>query len=155
ISAIAIEPTTLHLAPGSPESLTKEDFDTVVAAFDLEKLRKGPVKHRLVRQLKLALLEKACANFFEQAQRRPERRIPFNTFCKEEQAWLDDYALFRSLMEVNRNREGWDQWPDEHRDLTRSRAWLETLPPAKRTRINARIDFYQFVQWIAHSQWLE
>ena len=27
ISAMAIEPTTLHLAPGSPEDLTREDFD--------------------------------------------------------------------------------------------------------------------------------
>ena len=27
ISAIAIEPTTLHLAPGSPQDLTRQDFD--------------------------------------------------------------------------------------------------------------------------------
>ena len=26
ISAMAIEPTTLHLAPGSPEDLTRDDF---------------------------------------------------------------------------------------------------------------------------------
>ena len=39
ISAVAIEPTTLYLAPGSPEDLTREDFDEVVAQYDLEKLR--------------------------------------------------------------------------------------------------------------------
>src|SRR6476659_6935002 len=39
ISAVALEPTTLHLTPGSPEDLTREDFDEVVARFDLEKLR--------------------------------------------------------------------------------------------------------------------
>src|SRR6476659_5546186 len=39
ISAVALEPTTLHLAPGSPGDLTREDFDEVVARFDLEKLR--------------------------------------------------------------------------------------------------------------------
>src|SRR5215813_15269318 len=27
ISAMAIEPTTLHVAPGSPEDLTREDFE--------------------------------------------------------------------------------------------------------------------------------
>ena len=32
ISAVALEPTTLHLAPGSPEDLTREDFDEIVAA---------------------------------------------------------------------------------------------------------------------------
>src|SRR6266516_8168776 len=31
ISAIAIEPTTLHLAPDSPQDLTREDFDSVIA----------------------------------------------------------------------------------------------------------------------------
>ncbi len=31
ISATAIEPLTLHLAPGSPEDLTQEDYDEVLA----------------------------------------------------------------------------------------------------------------------------
>src|SRR5712671_1750477 len=59
ISAVAIEPTTLHLAPGSPADLTQEDFDEVIAQTDLEKLRKGSVKHDRVRALKFGLLEKA------------------------------------------------------------------------------------------------
>src|SRR6059058_2515726 len=59
ISAVAIEPTTLHLAPGSPTSLTQEDFDEVLTGFDLNKLRKGTVKHDRVGKLKLALLERA------------------------------------------------------------------------------------------------
>src|SRR4051794_25659258 len=42
ISSVAVEPSTLYLAPGSPEDLAQEDFDEVVANFDLEKLRKGP-----------------------------------------------------------------------------------------------------------------
>src|SRR5437899_3414086 len=39
ISAVAIEPTTLHLAPGSPPDLTREDFDAVLSDVDLAKLR--------------------------------------------------------------------------------------------------------------------
>src|SRR3954468_3046367 len=31
ISSVAIEPTTLHLVPGSPAELTREDFDTEIA----------------------------------------------------------------------------------------------------------------------------
>src|ERR671937_74630 len=31
ISSLAIEPTTLHFTPNSPEDLTQEDFDTVLA----------------------------------------------------------------------------------------------------------------------------
>ena len=65
ISAVALEPTTLHLAPGSPEDLTQEDFDEVIGRIDLDKLRRGPVKHGRVRQTKLALLEKAYTRFTE------------------------------------------------------------------------------------------
>src|SRR5712671_8200390 len=35
ISAIAIEPTTLYLAPGSPEDLTRDDFVDSLAETDL------------------------------------------------------------------------------------------------------------------------
>src|SRR5919112_3479878 len=38
ISAMAIEPMTLHLAPGSPEDLTPEDFNASVADADLHGL---------------------------------------------------------------------------------------------------------------------
>src|ERR1700732_532939 len=65
ISAMALEPTTLHLAPGSPEDLTQADFDDVVGRLDLAKLRKGSVKHGRVRRLKMALLEKAYRRFGE------------------------------------------------------------------------------------------
>src|SRR6266513_1850765 len=43
ISALAIEPTTLYLAPGSPEDLTQQDFDAVMADVDLAKIRHGAV----------------------------------------------------------------------------------------------------------------
>src|ERR1051325_6586764 len=35
ISAMAIEPTTLHLAPGSPKDLTRDDFAHAVSEIDL------------------------------------------------------------------------------------------------------------------------
>src|SRR5213592_823848 len=63
ISAMAIEPTTLHLAPGSPRDLTREDFDGLIADVDLNALRLGAVKYRPVKKLKRRLLEKAFANF--------------------------------------------------------------------------------------------
>src|SRR6266516_3450238 len=49
ISAMAIEPTTLHLAPGSPEDLTPEDFEAAAADVDLNALRVGAVKYRPVK----------------------------------------------------------------------------------------------------------
>ena len=153
ISAVALEPTTLHLAPGSPEDLSQDDFQAVTERFDVEKLRTGSIKHHRVRRLKLALLEKACTNFFERGRREPSSRAAFDAFCDAERGWLDDYALFRALMEANRNRETWDQWRAEHRDVVRARGWLTSLTPAKRSRFDKRTDFYRYVQWVAHFQW--
>src|SRR6266542_1101673 len=63
ISAVAIEPTTLHLAPNSPQDLTREDFDASVADVDLPQLSVGRVKYRQVKELKRRLLEKAFTTF--------------------------------------------------------------------------------------------
>src|SRR5437867_706619 len=71
ISAMAIEPTTLHLAPGSPPELTREDFDAAMASIDpstplrtsLAQLRENGVKYLRVKKLKRVLLEKAFARF--------------------------------------------------------------------------------------------
>src|SRR6202162_3438708 len=58
ISAMAIEPTTLHLAPGSPDDLTRADFDDALADVDLAKLRRSKVRYVDVRKLKRRLLAK-------------------------------------------------------------------------------------------------
>jgi 4-alpha-glucanotransferase len=153
ISSVAIEPTTLRLAPSSPEDLTQEDFDAVVAAVDLQKLRRGQVNYRRVRKLKKALLEKAFAHFHERTSTDEAATKPFDDFCLEQGSWLDDYALFRALMEKNRGRETWDQWREEHRSVDAARHWLQALGPARQTKFETRMRFFRYVQWIAHEQW--
>src|SRR5205814_9599126 len=63
ISAIAIEPTTLHLAPNSPTDLTRQDFEGALTAMNLAGRRRGRVNYREVKELKKRILEKAFANF--------------------------------------------------------------------------------------------
>ena len=150
ISAVAIEPTTLYLAPGSPADLSQQDFDDVLAGFDLARIRKGAVKHQQVRRLKMALLEKAYRRF---ASRR-ETALGFATFCEWESAWLDGYAFFRALMDENGGRETWEQWREEHREPDSARRWLEAQPREKREQFEDRANFYRYVQWIAEEQWL-
>src|SRR4029077_8272726 len=58
ISATAIEPTTLHLEPGSPQDLTRQDFDASLNETDVSVLRCGAVRYRQVKELKKRLLEK-------------------------------------------------------------------------------------------------
>jgi 4-alpha-glucanotransferase len=151
ISAMAIELTTLHLGPNSPQELTRADFDAVLGDADLERLRRGGVKYRQVKKLKRRLLEKAFANFAGRADN--ERQAGFRRFCEEEAAWLADYAFFRVLMEENDDSAAWNRWPAQQQSIERARTWLRDLPQDRQSAINDRQDFFCYVQWIAHQQW--
>ncbi len=161
ISAMAIEPTTLHLAANSPEDLTREDFDAIIADVDpstalrtsLVKLRHGEVKYRQVKKLKRRLLEKAFTNFSQRAGK--ERQLRFRKFCEEEAVWLDDYTFFRVLMEENEESAAWTRWPAEHQSIKKVRAWLRDLPQDRQAAIRERLKFFCYVQWTAHQQWRE
>ncbi len=150
ISAMALEPMTLHLAPGSPEDLTQEDFDEVMANVDLKRLRSGNVKYKKARQLKRALLEKAFARF----RSRTEGREQFEIFCGKEKSWLADYVFFRALMEKNGGREAWDHWPQEQQTLSGAREWLKKKRRDVLERFAEREEFFRYVQWVAYSQWI-
>src|SRR4029450_9578026 len=89
ISAMAIEPTTVHLAPNSPQDLTREDFDVAFADIDLPTLRSGGIKYCQVKKLKRRILEIAFANFSAHAS--GDRQAAFQKFCEEESMWLHDY----------------------------------------------------------------
>ncbi len=151
ISSTAVEPTTLHLAPGSPEDLTREDFDAVMAGVDLTRLRHGMVRYRRVKKIKRRLLEKAFAHFLANAGEH--RRSAFRDFCTAESDWLDEYAFFRGLMEENAEREAWDKWPAHLRHPETARTWLNQQPPDKAAAFSQRENFFRYVQWIAHEQW--
>ena len=153
ISAMAIEPTTLQLGPNSPEDLTPEVFDAVVADVDLRTLRRGEVKYRQVKRLKRRLLEKAFANFSARASEK--RQSAFRRFCDEEGAWLRDYAFFRVLMEENDDSPAWNRWPLQHQTAERARNWLRDLPQERQAVLIHRQNFFCYVQWIAHQQWRE
>jgi len=82
ISAIAIDPTTLHLAPGSPEDLTRDDFENAVSETDLTGLRRGRIRYQQVKQLKQRILEKAFAIFSARADEKGQSE--FERFCQDE-----------------------------------------------------------------------
>ena len=140
ISAMAIEPMTLHLAPGSPEELTPEAFESATANENLTALRRGPVKYERVRKLKRELLERAFKNF--QLNATINRQSAFDQFCEHESSWLKPYSFFRALMELNRESETWDEWQREHRDPQRARSWLAEQSTEMRTQFSARQKFF-------------
>jgi 4-alpha-glucanotransferase len=151
ISAMAIEPTTIHLAPDSPQDLTRQDVDAALADIDLRRLRLSGVKYRQVKKLKRHLLEKAFANFSAHASEA--RQLEFRTFCEEEAAWLRNYALFRVLMEENDNSAAWNRWPAQQQSTERARIWLSDQPEDRQAALANRENFFCYVQWIAYQQW--
>ena len=151
ISAMAIEPTTLHLAPGSPEDLTRDDFDAILAEVDLRKVRRSKVRYGDVRKLKRRLLEKAFANFHSSGSN--DRQANFRKFCERESLWLNEYALFRGLVDANGDYEAWDQWPAEQRTIASARASLARETLELQTEHSRREEFFRYVQWIAYEQW--
>ena len=153
ISAMAIEPTTLNLAPGSPEGLTRADFDEVVAEFNLKRLRSGSVKFAQVRRLKRALLERAFTRFEKRRLADETMVTHFDEFLVTERAWLEDYVFFRALMEENDGREAWDHWPLEHQSIAVAKHWLALAPLETQARFAQRQAFFRYVQWVAYEQW--
>ncbi|HEY5992959.1 MAG TPA: 4-alpha-glucanotransferase [Candidatus Udaeobacter sp.] len=151
ISAVAIEPTTLHLAPNSPHDLTREDFDASVAEVDLPQFSVGRVKYRQVKELKQRLLEKAFENFSAHASK--QRQSEFRKFCEQQSAWLSDYALFRVLMEANDDSAAWNRWQPQHQTIEKARTWLHDLPQERQAVLRRRAEFFCYVQWIGHQQW--
>src|SRR5215475_12239365 len=151
ISSIAIEPTTLDFAPGSPEDLTHEDFEAALAQVDLPSLRRGRANYPRVKELKQRILEKAFANFSACADEG--RQSEFKKFCEEQSSWLHDYALFRVLIEENDGSAAWDRWPSQHQGTENARNWIRDLPNDKQATITGRGDFFCYVQWIADQQW--
>lgn len=149
ISSRAIEPTTLHLAPGSPEDLSEEAFAEVTAGVDLTALRRGGVKYEIVKPLKRKLLERAFSAF----RRGRDAKAVFAAFREKEKAWLADYTFFRALMELNAGGETWDTWRPEHSQIDAARHWFDSLGQEERATLEERRDFHSYVQWIAYEQW--
>jgi 4-alpha-glucanotransferase len=146
ISSRALDPTTLYLAPGSPPDLSTEAFRRITGAFDLPALRRGGVRYDQVKPLKKRLLEAAFAAF----ERKPPNE-QFESFCRREKEWLDDYTLFRVLMEANGERETWDEWPQN--GISAARAWFDSLNEAEAAFFQSRRQFFRYVQWVAEEQW--
>ncbi len=154
ISSLAIEPTTIAIAPKFLPDLSPKKFHELAQPELLAELRTGPVNYPQVKALKRALLEAAFEGFLKRHfNRETPRAQEFRSFLTENAEWLSDYALFRLLMEQNGGSPAWDRWPPEHRGPRRARTWLLGLPEARREELSQQQLFFAYIQWIAFAQW--
>ena len=70
----------------------------------------------------------------------------FGTFCTENAAWLDDYALYMTLKNIYSGL-GWNEWPGEIR--MRNQRTIEKL----QMQYADETGFYRFQQYLFDRQW--
>lgn len=93
---------------------------------------------------KSAALNAAAQRFRDGAT--PAERRSFQEFCCENAGWLEDYALFQSIKELDPPRI-WNQWDEDIRD--RDPLALQRW----RARLAEAIDTQKFLQYVFFSQW--
>jgi 4-alpha-glucanotransferase len=154
ISSVALDPPSIELTPEALPDLTAEDLAEEMRGIDVAKVHGGPVNYPLVKLLKLKLLERAYARFAAGPLKKNDKRArAFRAFRKEEASWIESYALFRTLMELNEGTERWDLWPAAQQSRVTAEDWLAAQKPAERKRLTERARCFIYIQWIAWTQW--
>lgn len=76
------------------------------------------------------------------------KNIPadYNTFCEEQEDWLEDYALFMALKDAN-DGNAWSQWEKEIK--------LREPEAIKRAEkeLSEEINFWKMIQYLFYKQW--
>jgi 4-alpha-glucanotransferase len=147
ISSAALDPIYLTLDETRLPWLTAADISNARARLG-DVLQAALVDYPAVRQAKRTLLELAWSKF-EGAAFKKE----FARFKRQESEWLDDYGLFRFLMERHGESLTWDQWPESCQTPRLARGFLENLRRRDPAAVDYRLGFFAFVQWLCHRQW--
>ena len=151
ISAMAIDPIYIRLA-GVPEyeAMGGDRSLDGAAREQLDRARRAPhVDYAAVRHVKYAALRAAFDRFYTaEWTRDTDRARGLRAFVADQAWWLDDYSLFRSI-HAREDERSWREWSD---DLRRRDA--AAIDRARRD-LARDIVFYQYLQWIAATEWRE
>lgn len=154
ISSVALDPLTIAM-DAVPE-LRAVEIVELTAGLDFRALREGPVAYNAIKPLKQRLLDRAYDNFLNTCWRTNDVRAhAFRRFCREEAGWLDDFALFRVLIDEHGGTERWDTWPAQFYDATTAWQHLATLSRDEQERYARALRRVQYIQWLAWTQWRE
>ena len=150
ISSAALDPIYLTIDEPHVPWVTAAEFSRIqdkhATAADSEL-----VDYPAVRAAKRTLLEYAWSKFNEANSHFAD---DFERFRKDENDWLEEYSLFRFLMEHHGEALTWDKWPENSRTPQAAVAYVEKLRRADKEGVDYRLGFYAFVQWLCYRQWL-
>ena len=151
LSGMAIDPLYIRLteveefmAAGGERAMTCAARQTLDCAR-----RSRRVDYAAVRHLKQAALSEAFGRFHDVEWSRDSNRArAFREFVTRQAWWIEDYALFRAI-HAHEDERPWMDWPEPLRRRD---------PPAidrVRRDLAREVMFYQYLQWLAASQWRE
>lgn len=127
------------------------------------------INYNYAKRIKLPLLRKAYSNFIE-----TQKFTEYNDFCKKNDYWLNDYAMFIAIDEyINENQRNdiflakhfngllEDTYNDEFCDSFSWNSWppeffrCSKLPEEISEKLAENIKFHKFLQYIFYSQWMK
>ncbi len=150
ISSTAIDPIYLACEPTEIPGLTEEDL--AEAHQDLKAADVSPlVNYPAVRAVKRSLLEKAWSRFLDVAD---DINAEFREFRVHEADWLEDYCLFKFLMEIHGESLTWDKWPESCQTPQGARDFLTESCTEDPASVEHRLGYFAFCQWLSFRQWL-
>lgn len=136
ISAFAGNPLLI-----SPEKLVSEGLLDEKEAEKAAALPGSRVDYASVRSSRENMLSAVCGRFKVKGNLRA-----YDEFCKSQNYWLDDYALFQVIKSRFKGKI-WNDWPEEFRD--RSAKALKSINEDK----PHEIENIKIMQYLFFSQW--
>jgi 4-alpha-glucanotransferase len=149
ISSAALDPIYLTLDEERIPWLAADEIARIGVRADAAQAA-DRVDYPAVRAVKRDLLELAWSKFDEAGAALAKE---FAVFRKQEEDWLEDYSLFRFLMEHHGETLTWDKWPESCRTPEKAAAHIQKLRRGDREGVDYRLGYYAFVQWLCHRQW--
>jgi 4-alpha-glucanotransferase len=129
---------------GGERGLTASDRARLQRARDSSR-----VDYTTVRHLKYTALGRAFDHFHETEWARDTARArALKEFLAAQAWWVEDYAFFRAI-HAHHHERPWTEWPEP----------LQRRDPEAIDRIRRELArevlFYQYLQWLADTQWAE
>lgn len=128
----------------SLEELVDEGLLDAQALADAPDFPQDRVDFGAIYTWKLPLLRQAAAAFA--ANGAPELQAEFDTFCRDQTDWLDDFALFMALKDAH-NGAAWNTWEMELRSRQPNALARAQLEHAE------AVHGHKFNQWLFFRQW--
>lgn len=97
-------------------------------------------------QMRALLLKQAFTRFADRMKNDPELKRSFETFVEKEGYWLEDYALYMTIKDLQEGK-AWSEWPEDlrcHRKAALDKTEEENYKS---------VLYYYFVQFKFQEQW--